>query len=87
MTLEERINLIRSNTERRIRVHESRKGLRAQSLRTGALRRKNSDEARDKEDVFVAQEPVSQALVEKESFNPKRKSKKRRLSFLNFWIR
>lgn len=88
MTLEERKNLIRSNTERRIRVHESREGLRAEALRTGALRRKSSDEARDMEDVFVvAQEPVGQALAEKESFNPKREPKKRRLSCLNFWSR
>lgn len=85
MTLEERKNLIRSNTERRIRIHESREGLRAEALRTGALHKKSIDEARDKEDVLVvAPEPVSQALAEKESFNPKRKPKKRRLSCLNF---
>lgn len=88
MTLEERKNLIRSNTERRIRVHESREGLRAEALRTGSLRGKSSDEARDKEDVCVAaQEPVSRALAEKERFNPKREPKKRRLGCLDFWSR
>lgn len=88
MTLEERKNLIRSNTERRIRVHESREGLRAEALRTGPLRGKSSDEARDKEDVFVvAQEPVSQALAENERSNPKRGPKKRRLGCLDFWSR
>lgn len=90
MTLEERKNFIRSNTERRIRVHESREGLRAEALRTGALRRKKSSdvEGRDKEDVFVlAEEPVGQDLAEEESFNPKRKPKKRRLSCLSFWSR
>lgn len=80
MTLEERKSSIRSNTERRIRVHESR-----EALRTGALRRKSSDEGRDVEDVFVlAQEPVGQDLAEKESFNPKRKPKNRRLKLLKF---
>ena len=93
MTLEERKNLIRSNTERRIRVHESREGLRAEALRaealrTGSLRGKSSDEARDKEDVCVAaQEPASRALAEKERFNPKREPKKRRLGCLDFWNR
>lgn len=88
MTLEERKNLIRSNTERRIRVHESREGLRAEALRTGSLRGKSSDEARDKEDLCVAtQEPVSRALAEKERFNPKREPKKRRLGCLDFWSR
>lgn len=88
MTLEERKISIRSNTERRIRVHKSREGLRAEALRTGALHGKSSDEGRDKEDVFVpAQEPAGQDLAKEESFNPKRKPKKRRLSCLNFWSR
>lgn len=52
-TLEERKNPIRSNTDRRIRVHQSREGLRAEALRTGALHRKSCNEARDKEHVFV----------------------------------
>ena len=92
MTLEERKNLIRSNTERRIRVHESRDGLRAEALRAGALQGKSIDEVRDTvrdtEDVFVlAEEPVNQALAEKKSLNPKRKPKKRRLGCLDFWSR
>ena len=95
MTLEERKNSIRSNTERRIRVHESRECLCAEALRTpGALlrgRKSSADEGRDdKEDVFVlAQEPVGPDLANKaESFNPKRKQKKRRLSCCSdFWSR
>lgn len=82
MTLEERKNLIRSNTERRIRIHESR-----ESLRTGSLRGKSSDEARVKEDVVAAQEPVIRALAEKERFDPKREPKKCRLGCLDFWSR
>lgn len=83
MTLEERKDLIRSNTERRIRVHESREGLRAE-----ALRGKSRDEAREKEDVVVAaQEPAHQALADRKSFAPKRKPKKHRLGCFDFWSR
>ncbi len=53
MTLEERKNSIRSNTERRIRVHESREGLRAEALRTRALRRKSSDEGRSNTERLI----------------------------------
>lgn len=89
MTLEERKNLIRSNTERHIRVHESGEGLRTEALRTGALRVEHSDEARDKKSVFVvARKPVSQPLAEKETLSPKRARTKRRLGCLIFcWSR
>ena len=83
MTLEERKDLIRSNTERRIRVHESREGLRAE-----ALRGKSSDEARQKGDVNVAaQEPAHQPLADRKSFAPKRQPKKHRLGCFDFWSR
>lgn len=87
MTLEERKNLIRSNTERRIRVHESCEGLCTESLRAGAaLPGKSSDEAQEKVDFMVAaQEPAYQDSADKKSFYPKRKSKKRRLGCLDFW--
>lgn len=101
MTLEERKNSIRSNTERRIRFHESREGLRAEATRTPrALLRGRKSSADDKgrvdqgEDVFVlAQEPIGgqDDLANREEIfmNLKRKpKKKRRLSCCSdFWSR
>lgn len=92
MTLEERKNSIRSNTEKRIRVHKSREALRAEALRTGPLHRQISDEGRhNKEDAdafsVLAQdeEPVGKNLAEREILNQKGKPKKGRLSCLNFF--
>lgn len=101
MTLEERKNSIRSNTERRIRVHESREALRAEALlRTtaGALHRqkKISDEEdrhnkEDDADAFFVlaqdeEEPVGKNLAEREILNgQKGKPKKGRLSCLSFF--